>query len=166
MNIKWKLFRIANYIQAILTMLMFGLGSYEFIDQGLRGYFSWASLLFLIILASIVVNNFYNLHLLNKYYPNKILTGAKSRFFTILLILYILIVVTILIATILMVVAISTSDRIIHTGEWLMNGILIIELGLGIFITIVQAGMPLHFEKNNRRLMQQALDHLGKENIE
>ena len=65
-----------------------------------------------------------------------------------------------------MVVAISTSDRIIHTGEWLMNGILIIELGLGIFIIIVQAGMPLHFEKNNRRLMQQVLDHLGKENIE
>lgn len=158
---RWKVFRIANYIQLILTVLLLGILSFSYFTDGDNEFISWV-MLFFFSLAVIIVNNCFNLHLLQQYFPARILPEGKSRMFTVLLILFIFVIIgLIIICTLGLISELSTTGNNDRAGL-VGLGILMVELLLGIYILVIQAGLPLFIERNNRKEMQNALDRLGQ----
>ena len=147
---RWKVFRIANYIQLILTVLLLGILSFSYFADGDNEFISWV-MLFFFSLAVIIVNNCFNLHLLQQYFPDKIMPEGKSKMFTVLLILFIFVILgLIVICTLGLISELSTNSNKDRAGL-VGLGILMTELFLGIYILIIQAGLPLFIERNNRK---------------
>ncbi|GEM_PF-4833169 len=156
--VKQKLFAVANYVQLIISVIILGLTGYGFLYAS-NELNIWIFLYFLSLLI-LIVNNCFNLHLMRNYYPDRPLTGRISAAFTVLLILYIMVAVAILVFTGIIFSSVFGS-RAASPEDWIGFAIFFTELILGIFILVVQAGLPLLLERNNQAKLYQALDRLG-----
>jgi hypothetical protein len=161
MQAKWKIFRVANYIQLVLTVLLLGIVGFTYFSVD-NSILDW-TMLFFLSLVIIIVNNGFNLHLLQQYFPDKVLPEGKSKMFTILFILFLLVLVAFIIISVSGLIALFSMRGRSGNAGFIGVGIFLFETLLGLYILVIQAGLPLFIERNNRREMQRALDQLGKE---
>src|SRR5262245_33678732 len=132
---KWKLFRVTNYVQLILTSLMLAVSVLGYVKSDPE-LFDWTHLFFLGLII-IIVNNFFNLHLLSHHYPDKLVTGPKSKACTVLLILSILVNLCLL-AILVFGLLSELSHGIRDKGYWMALGLFAFEVVAGIYILVVQ----------------------------
>ncbi len=154
MPVKWKVFRFVNYFQAFLTLLFLLLLVAFLVDTDEWGYLGEITL-FSFGLTMMIINNFFNIHLLSKYYPDKLLPKSKERAATILLILYVFAAIAILVLSFIGLSGESDAGPLIVLSVFSFNGLLCI------YILIIQAGLPLHIERNNRKTIHQLTDEIG-----
>ena len=158
---KWKIFRVANYVQLILTVLLLGISGFTYFSEDFS-LLDW-TMLFFLSLAIIIINNCFNLHVLQQYFPDKVIPQGKSKMFTVLFILFILVLVAFIIISVSGLLALLSMKGRSSSAGFIGVGIFVFETLLGLYILVIQAGLPLFIERNNRREMQRALDQLGQD---
>lgn len=87
MPLKWKIFRIANYLILLISLAITGVGTYFFIGSSLNS----ADVFYFIIFAAgglvLILNYSINIFLLERYYPDGELPGSLLMLNTIILLL-------------------------------------------------------------------------------
>ena len=87
MPLKWKIFRIANYLILLISLAITGVGTYFFIGSSLNS----ADVFYFIIFAAgglvLILNYSINIFLLERYYPDGELPGSLLMWNTIILLL-------------------------------------------------------------------------------
>ncbi|MHA4845559.1 hypothetical protein ACX0G7_15400 [Flavitalea antarctica] len=87
MPLKWKIFRIANYLILLISLSITGVGTYFFIGSSLNS----ADVFYFIIFAAgglvLILNYSINIFLLERYYPDGELPGSLLMWNTIILLL-------------------------------------------------------------------------------
>lgn len=161
MPVRWKIFRVANYLQLVISLAILGLAAYSYvsIDTTEAPWF----LLFIISMVLVICNNCVNVHIVYRYYPDKQLPLGKKVVSIVLLIFFILINIILLLAIGLGIEDLrSAEDYEATRSGWVILGILIAHVAQGIYIICLQVGLPRALERNSRRHMQQLLDDIGK----
>lgn len=162
--VRWKIFRLANYLQLIATLLLLAVSSYGFLsfDDGSGdglGYF----LLFILVFVIVIVNNVLNVQILHRHFPDKSLSAGKKTAFIVLLVLYILVFI---LAVITLIVAISEmSDHDYHgyyTADLVGAGILAFYVIVGAYVSVLQIMLPGVLSRNNNQHIEQLLENIGK----
>ena len=156
--LRWKIFRVINFIQAffstaiVLYIVIFLIdfkASYRLILQFLYAFgFSVAA-----------VNNFFNIHLLAKYFPGKPLPIAKEKTAMVLLIPYVLLTLMMLLFGVT-----ELMSEINDTGN--SRSIMILGLFtacnlLGVYIFIQQASLIAVINQNNKKEMRRMTKEIG-----
>lgn len=157
-SLRWKIFRVVNFIQAFISMAFALLILLYAFDEAQLYDIIWISLIILLF-VSISINNFFNLHLLNKYYPDAALTPFKEKTATVLMILYLLITAGCLFLSIMAILT-----EIANLQDWI-GGIIIFlfifNSFLGIYIVIEQACLPILINRNNKKAMKRITEEIG-----
>src|SRR5688572_23259265 len=87
MPLKWKIFRVANYLILLISLAITGVGTYFFIGSSLNS----ADVFYFIIFAAgglvLILNYSINIFLLERYYPDGELPGPLLMWNTIILLL-------------------------------------------------------------------------------
>jgi carbon starvation protein CstA len=158
--VRWKIFRLANYLQMIAALVLLGLFGYTYLSftrgEGF-GYF----LLFCLVFVIVIVNNCVNVHIVHHYYPDKSLPAGKKVMSMILLIFYILIIIGLVLLAIFAISEMSDDDYRTGRDDWFGLSILAFHIVLGIYILILQMGLPRVLERNDRQHIEHLLDDLG-----
>lgn len=156
---RWKVFRFANYFQAILTLpfvlLIIYVLFYDYGDVLLK-------LLFLIAMAGIIINNFFNIHLVNRHYPETNFSVGKGNKITALLIFYFLVTVAFLILAIVGLVSeLNTSRGRFDFYDLLPLTLLLAKSLIGLYILIEQVTLSGLIERNHKLAMQKLTEEIG-----
>jgi hypothetical protein len=159
--VRWKIFRLVNYLQLISTLAMLGMFGYTYLSfsrgEGM-GYF----LLFCLAFILVIVNNCFNVHIMHRYYPDKSLSPGKETLLVLLVIFYGLITIGMLFVTIYGISEMTTPGYTSNQYDWIVLFIVIFETLGGIYIFIMQVMLPGLLKRNNRQQVEQLLEDLGK----
>jgi hypothetical protein len=161
MPVRWKIFRLANYLQMISTLAMLGMLAYTYLSlsrgEGM-GYF----LLFCLAFTIVIVNNCFNVHILHRHFPDKSLSPGKETWLVILLIFYGIITVGMLLVMVYGISEMSAPGYTSNEYDWIALIIVVFEVLAGVYILIMQIGLPGLLKRNNRLQMEQLLEDIGK----
>ncbi len=161
MPLKWKLFRVANFLQLVITLILAGSITFTLISNGTPPDGLGWLLLVIVCLLILIVSNLFNLYLLQRHFPGISLSRGKERSATVLLILSILINIALIVIVVIGIISEVETDTSDNTGViviYILSGYIL----LGIYVMIMQATLPVFIERSNRRLMQELVDKIGE----
>ena len=156
---RWKLFRVANFFQAFILIAFTILILSYLIDTGETDGLIWV-LLILLAFTSIIVNNFFNLHLLSKHFPDIALSAKKERKATVLFILYLLLTIASLVISIMAIISQFSEERL-HWSSTVLVCIFASSSFIGVYILIEQATLPGLIERNQKITIRRMTEEIG-----
>jgi hypothetical protein len=159
---KWKIFRVANYVQLIVTVILLGAAIYGFSSVGNTEHILFF-MLFCIMPLIIIINNYLNVHVLHSFFPRKIVALAKKKFHQVIFVIYFIISILVVIASVwILIDAFSYTYR---SSEWIVFSALSLISLLSIVIVIQQADLYLFLNWHQQLYMQQLVDTIGQTEI-
>jgi hypothetical protein len=158
--LKWKIFRVANYIQLIVTVILLGKVTYGFSKRGSTEDILFF-MLFCIMPLIVITNNYLNVHVLHSFFPQKIVPPAKKKFHQVIFAFYFIVSLLTIIAAGLVLI-----DNYSHTNtEWIVFSILFLLALLSLVILIKQADLYIFLNWHQQLYMQQLVDTIGQAEI-
>jgi|GEM_PF-2109409 len=155
--IKWKIYRIINYLLLISGALLF----LRFFQLSIGYSYQVFALLTSLIFFSMVLQSLINLMVMVKTFPDKILTGAKNRWH---------IIATILNFISLAGITYDCSSLLSEMAEFPDEKALIILLLIMIafilsllFVFICQLTLKRYLHRTNLTVMRSMIDSIGSE---
>jgi len=166
MGIKWKIFFALNVIVGLISFILLILLLVFFGDINPSSEDYVYLIIFLFVLSVMTINEFLNILLLQRYYPDKMLTKGIRTLYSITSVFSILIVVLLLLGCIISAheefgdnKTRSTSGRI----AWIiMAAITVLQL----IILIMQGQLLRLLRRNHQNTMHSLIDSIGQPEAE
>lgn len=76
--VKWKIYRIMNYVLLIGSTFVF----VKIFEEGMRSSYEPIAILIALVILFLMIQSIINLAIMTKCFPGKLLTGAKSGWHT------------------------------------------------------------------------------------
>ncbi len=157
----WKLFKIANWVQLLyaLACLLF------IVSNSLKSGPLAISvfILFPIGLLVMMCNNYVNLYILRKHFPDKLMGTDLKKVHTLLFIFSILFSLLLVIIIIIGSTEEFTKENLHHyTGKFVL-GVLFLVLLNWIYILLMQARMNSFIKRENYNSLTKSIRSIGSE---
>lgn len=161
MSVKWKIFLVLNFILAIPSLTMDVL---LFLNLGnTRSDESIYVILFGLCLLVLVVNAFFNIILVQKYYPDKMIPALFRNSHGVLTIF------TAVLTILLLVLCLHAANDVYNTDYPYSNReakrsltLLFVFTFIQLISLVMQFQLPRHIKHNNEKKMDSLIDSIGK----
>jgi hypothetical protein len=159
LTIKWKFFLVINYLLLVLNILSL----IAFVASINKGSNEPIVIYFLgIVFLVICIASALNIYIINRFFPDNLLTSKTARFLNIIRILMILVTVLLLSGSVVGIYVSFDRTNGPNTGDIL--GIIYFALLflLCLFINILQFQIPRYLINQNAGNINQLIDSIGK----
>ena len=161
--LKWKIFRVLNYLQLILSIGVIGLIVYSssMTRRGLDDSTAFTYIFmsaFLVLAASAVLN----IYITNRNFPDKPLIGFSNTLHYIFLILAVTINIGLFILLIIGIRDTSENDNI-PNSVWVVLSIFILIWLTNFWVIVNQFQIKPYIRKNYQSNFSTLIDSIGKE---
>ena len=157
----WKMFRIANWIQLLYSFACFLFIVSNLIKNGLPEI-SFL-ILFPIGLLVMMSNNYVNLYIFRKHFPDKLMGSDLEKVHTLLFIFSILFSLLLVIAIIIGSIEEFNKENLHrYTGKFVLAVLLLVLLNW-IYILFMQARMNSFIKRENYNSLTKSIGSIGSE---
>jgi len=159
-SVKWKTFRVTNYILLLSSLFVIGILVKAALDQGVS-YNELNTFIPLISGFSIMsLNSFFNVFMLHKYFPDKKMPKWTNYLYSLSTIVY-----TITIAALIFIIIIGLSEEIGSQKKENIGVIVICILFFflvqGIFVLFCQFRVRKFLERNYQAHVKEMIENIG-----
>jgi len=158
---KWKIFRIANFIQLFYSFALLTFIGVTFFEKGFPeiSYF----ILFPVGLFVMMCNSYLNLHILRKYFPGKVPGPDLKSLNTILFIFSILFCLLLAALTVWGSIEEFSHQNLHDYSGKVVLLICVLVLTNWIYILTTQLGMVSMIEKESYNSITETIDSIGRD---
>jgi uncharacterized membrane protein YozB (DUF420 family) len=164
MPVKWKIFFGLNLVLSLCSFICFILSAVEFVNSYRRDNENYIPLLMLFGLFLITFNGFLNIYVLQRFYPDKLVTSSVKTLYILSLIFNILVAIGLLILCIFAAGIEFSRDRpreLTSSGKIALY-VIFVALLIDIVILIMQGQLPGIINRNNYRKIDSLIDSIGE----
>ena len=164
MTARWQIFRISNFVQLAGALIVFLFAFIAFLKSPQKEFLA-PSIIMCTVMAITILNCIFNLHLLQRFYPQTPLSKNKRKIATVLLVLYILSTLGVIVVFVYSVVPDIPPGQ--KTWGWIIFLWLYAIYMILCVVTIIPAAtLPSHIERNSRIAMFQLTEEIGEDKPE
>jgi hypothetical protein len=77
---KWKIFRVLNYLQFILAIVLYSLLLLFFLEGNWNSSDTWVFLGITVVFLSLIFNSFLNIYILWRFFPSELIPQKTRRY--------------------------------------------------------------------------------------
>ena len=157
----WKMFRMANWVQLLYSLACFLFIAINFLKNGLPEI-SFL-ILFPIGLLVMMCNNYVNLHIFRKHFPDKLVGSDLKKVHTLLFIFSILFSLLLLIVIIIGSTEEFNKENLHqYTGKFVLAMLFLVLLNW-IYILFMQSRMDNFIKRENYNSLRKSISSIGSE---
>jgi len=161
LSLRWKLYRVINYLLLLSGTIIF-LSFLRLIIQTTDKEYQMVSSLFSLVFFFIASQAFINLVVMLKTFPDKLLSGPKSRWHVFAMILNLVSFSGLIFAFFSILSEIYRSNSFDKTGLLIMFLVISVLIVLLLFVFFCQLSLKKYLKLKNTSLITTMIDSIGQ----
>jgi hypothetical protein len=165
MPVKWKIFLVLNFILSIPALICFIFVFVQFINRHLNGRGGDETFVYLFLFSffAIAANGLLNIYLLQRFFPDKMLSVAVKRLNIVSLTVNVLVSIGLMILCIYAAsYEFGNDPEMRDEGGRIALGFIFFFWIVQVVVLVMQGQLPGLISRNNRNKMDSLIDSIGR----